>query len=62
MDLFGKLVDGVHNLMNVNAATLSGAIDIVVVPQPDGTLASTPFHVRYGKLQLFKPRDKKVWS
>lgn len=38
----------------------SGAIDIIVVPQPDGTLKSTPFHVRFGKLQLISSNEKVV--
>ena len=37
-----------------------GAIDVVVVPQEDGSLRSTPFHVRFGKLQLLKPQEKRV--
>ena len=28
--------------------------------QPDGTLACSPFHVRFGKLQLLKPHEKVV--
>jgi len=60
MEFFGKFVDGMHNLINVNAATFSGAIDVVVVPQEDGSLTSTPFHVRFGKLQVFSSRNKKV--
>ena len=31
----------------INAATLTGAIDVIVVEQEDGTLVSSPFHVRY---------------
>jgi phosphatidate phosphatase PAH1 len=42
------------SLLGVNSATLSGAIDIVVVEQEDGSLASTPFHVRFGKLKLIR--------
>ena len=38
----------------------TGAIDIVAVRQPDGSLKSTPFHVRFGRLQVVKPRDKVV--
>ena len=30
----------------INAATLTGAIDVIVVEQEDGTLVSSPFHVR----------------
>lgn len=60
MDFIGKVVDGVQNLMNVNPANFSGAIDVVVTDQEDGSLMSTPFHVRYGKFQLFTSKNKKV--
>ena len=49
-----------HNYNEINESTLSGAIDIVAVRQPDGCLKSTPFHVRFGRLQVVKPRDKVV--
>ncbi|KAF2277827.1 LNS2-domain-containing protein [Westerdykella ornata] len=45
---------------SINPATLSGAIDVIVVEQEDGTLACSPFHVRFGKFQLLRPSDKKV--
>ena len=35
-------------------------MDIVVVRQPDGTLKSSPFHVRFGKLKLLKSARKTV--
>lgn len=60
MDFIGKVVDGVQNLMNVNAANFSGAIDVVVTEQEDGSLMSTPFHVRFGKFQLLSSKNKKV--
>ena len=44
----------VSGALDVNTSTLSGAIDVVVVRQLDGTLRSTPFHVRFGKLQLLQ--------
>ncbi|KAI8893136.1 Lipin/Ned1/Smp2-domain-containing protein [Globomyces pollinis-pini] len=44
----------------INPATLSGAIDIVVVKQPNGDLMASPFHVRFGKLKLLRPSDKIV--
>jgi phosphatidate phosphatase LPIN len=44
----------------INPATLSGAIDVIVVEQPNGELACTPFHVRFGKLLLLRPQDKVV--
>ncbi|CAA9966947.1 Nuclear elongation and deformation protein [Pyrenophora teres f. maculata] len=45
---------------SINPATLSGAIDTIVVEQEDGTLACSPFHVRFGKYQILRPSDKKV--
>jgi len=44
----------------INGATLTGAIDVVVVEQEDGTFKSTPFHVRFGKLGVMKSREKIV--
>lgn len=45
---------------SINPATLSGAIDVVVVEQEDGSLACSPFHVRFGKFSLLRPYEKKV--
>jgi len=45
---------------SINPATLSGAIDVIVVELEDGTLACSPFHVRFGKYQILRPSDKKV--
>ncbi|WDK11254.1 hypothetical protein CGRA01v4_02533 [Colletotrichum graminicola] len=45
---------------SINPATLSGAIDVIVVEQEDGTLACSPFHVRFGKFSLLRPYEKKV--
>jgi phosphatidate phosphatase LPIN len=44
----------------LNPATLSGAIDIIVVQREDGELICSPFHVRFGKLKLLRPSDKVV--
>jgi len=60
MNYVEKLIDGVNYIFDLNQATLSGAIDIIVVRQPDGSLRSTPFHVRFGKLQLLRTREKVV--
>lgn len=35
-----------------------GAIDVIVVEQPDGTYCSTPFHVRFGKYGVFNHSNK----
>jgi hypothetical protein len=44
----------------MNPATLSGAIDVVVVKQENGDLNCSPFHIRFGKLKLLQPSDKVV--
>ncbi|KAI5785921.1 Lipin/Ned1/Smp2-domain-containing protein [Geopyxis carbonaria] len=45
---------------SINPATLSGAIDVIVVEQDNGDLACSPFHVRFGKFSLLRPYEKKV--
>lgn len=44
---------------DVNAAYLTGAVDIIVIRQKDGSLKSTPFHVRFGKLGVLRTGDLK---
>lgn len=61
MQYVGKVSDYVYNQWNaLNPATLLGAIDIIVIEQPDGTLHCSPWHVRFGKLQIIKPLQKKI--
>lgn len=56
------------SLPPINPSTLTGAIDVIVLEReseehPGETeLACTPFHVRFGKWQAFRPGDKKVRS
>ena len=45
---------------SINPSTLSGAIDVIVVEHEDGSLACSPFHVRFGKFSLLRPYEKKV--
>ncbi|XP_014674610.1 PREDICTED: phosphatidate phosphatase LPIN2-like isoform X2 [Priapulus caudatus] len=57
----GKLLINFKDFYNeINAATLTGAIDIVVVKQEDGTLCGSPFHVRFGKMGVLRSREKVV--
>ncbi|KAK6960528.1 phosphatidate phosphatase LPIN3 [Biomphalaria glabrata] len=51
-------VKGFYN--GINPATLTGAIDVVIIRQPDGTFNSSPFHVRFGKLGVLRSREKVV--
>ncbi|KAJ1883285.1 lipin Ned1 [Coemansia sp. RSA 1722] len=61
MQYVGKVFSTVSQLYKeLNPATLSGAIDVVVVEDKDGNLSCSPFHVRFGKLQLLRPSDKAV--
>ncbi|KAF7352457.1 Nuclear elongation and deformation protein 1 [Mycena venus] len=49
---------------DINPATLTGAIDVIVVQRPTSNgateLACSPFHVRFGKWQVLRPGEKKV--
>lgn len=61
MQYVRNLSESVSTAWNsINPATLSGAIDVIVVEQEDGTLACSPFHVRFGKFSLLRPYEKKV--
>ena len=55
MNVLERIIDGVHTLFQINAATFSGAIDVLVIEQPDATRRCSPFHVRFGKLELIRP-------
>jgi len=55
-----NMINSVSSALDFNEATLSGCVDIIVVPQRDGTFKSTPFHVRFGKLKVLKSADKIV--
>jgi phosphatidate phosphatase LPIN len=61
MQYVRNLSDSVSTAWNsINPATLSGAIDVIVVEQEDGSLQCSPFHVRFGKFSLLRPYEKKV--
>ncbi|GAB0489385.1 hypothetical protein MMPV_000604 [Pyropia vietnamensis] len=55
-----RFFSAVGSALEFNAATLSGAIDIIVVEDDDGVRRCSPFHVRFGKLQLLKSRGMAV--
>lgn len=56
----GKFFNAVSSALEFNSATLSGAIDIIVVEDEEGHRLCSPFHVRFGKLQLLKSRGIPV--
>ena len=39
---------------------MTGAIDVIVVEQSDGSYRCSPFHVRFGKLGVLKAKEKIV--
>lgn len=57
----GKFINNFKDFYNeINSATLTGAIDVIVVRQPDGTYFCSPFHVRFGKIGVLRSREKVV--
>merc|ERR1712128_352335 len=61
MSFFSNIVKNVKEFYSeINGATLTGAIDVIVVEQEDGTFKSSPFHVRFGKLGVLKSKEKIV--
>ncbi|XP_060819179.1 phosphatidate phosphatase LPIN2 isoform X1 [Bombus pascuorum] len=61
MNYIGKFISNFRVFYNeINAATLTGAIDVIVVEQPDGSFTCSPFHVRFGKLGVLRSREKIV--
>ncbi|CAN6664840.1 phosphatidic acid phosphohydrolase 1 [Trichomonascus vanleenenianus] len=61
MQYVGRAIGSVSKTWNsINPATLSGAIDVIVIEQENGDLNCSPFHVRFGKFSLLRPSQKKV--
>ncbi|GFH29372.1 lipin-1, partial [Haematococcus lacustris] len=58
----GVVYGGTALLSGVNAITphLAGAVDIMVVEQPDGSYKSSPFYVRFGKYTHLRSKDRRV--
>ncbi|XP_064529685.1 phosphatidate phosphatase LPIN3 isoform X3 [Pseudopipra pipra] len=65
MNYMGHLAESVFVTVkelyqDLNPATLTGCIDVVVVRQPDNSFKCSPFHVRFGKLGVLRSREKVV--
>ncbi len=56
MSNFGKIVSYAFNSLDMSSA----ANDVVVVRHQDGTLHSSPFNVRFGKVKVINPGEKVV--
>ncbi|XP_062360820.1 phosphatidate phosphatase LPIN3-like [Cinclus cinclus] len=65
MNYVGQLAESIFVMakglyQDLNPATLSGSIDVVVVRQPDNSFKCSPFHVRFGKLGVLHSKEKVV--
>ena len=61
MNYVGRLLSSFKTFYSeINTATLTGAIDVIVVEQEDGSLLCSPFHVRFGKMGVLRSREKCV--
>lgn len=61
MNYIGRFFSNFKDFYNdINGATLTGAIDVIIVEQQDGTFNCSPFHVRFGKIGVLRSREKIV--
>ncbi|XP_053211842.1 phosphatidate phosphatase LPIN3-like [Panonychus citri] len=61
MDYIGKFISNFKGFYNeINPATLTGAIDVIIVENLDGSYSCSPFHVRFGKMGVLRSRKKNV--
>ncbi|KRY71395.1 Phosphatidate phosphatase LPIN3 [Trichinella pseudospiralis] len=59
--MFSRIFSSVRDFYNgINSATLTGAIDVVVVEQPNGEYIGSSFYVRFGKIGVLQSRAKLV--
>ncbi|XP_038051504.1 phosphatidate phosphatase LPIN2-like isoform X2 [Patiria miniata] len=62
MNYVGRFLSSVKTFYSeINPATLTGAIDVIVAQQDDGSLLCSPFHVRFGKMGVLRSREKVVY-
>lgn len=61
MNYIGKFITNFKDFYReINSATLTGAIDVVIIRQADGTYLCSPFHVRFGKIGVLRSKEKIV--
>ncbi|XP_028967943.1 phosphatidate phosphatase LPIN2 [Galendromus occidentalis] len=60
-NFLSRMLSGIYSAYsNLNGATLTGAIDVIVVEHQDGSLHCSPFHVRFGKGSVLSSKEKEV--
>ena len=60
MKSINKFFSSVAEACSPSKGTLSGAMDVVVIRRPDGTMASTPFYVKFGRFKLINSNNITV--
>lgn len=60
MNSIGKMFSGISSIFEFNKATLSGALDVIVVENEYGEMIGNPFRVRFGKLKVLKSHSEMV--
>lgn len=61
MSFFGKIISNLSQAYSeINPATLTGAIDVIIVEKEDGSYICSPFHVRFGKMGVIRSKEKIV--
>ena len=59
--VLGFIKGAYSSLPEINGATLSGAIDVLVIQHEDGSLRSSPWYLRIGKYKVLRnPRDRVI--
>lgn len=60
MEKINRFFAGVAEACHPSKGSFSGAMDVIVIQRSDGTLASTPFYVKFGRFKLIKSNNIKV--
>ena len=60
MKSINNFFSSIAEVCNPTKGTLSGAMDVIVIQRQDGTMASTPFYVKFGRFKLLKSNKLKV--
>jgi phosphatidate phosphatase PAH1 len=60
MDNFKSFISKVGDVLSPSKGAFSGAMDVIVITQPTGGLACSPFYVKFGRFKLPLSSKKKV--
>lgn len=61
MEKINRFFAGVAEACHPSKGSFSGAMDVIVIRRSDGTLASTPFYVKFGRFKLVKSNNTVVY-